>query len=316
MPAGHEPRDTSSSGCSALTAHDEPCSLCPRMCGALRGDAETGVCGAGRDMMIARAALHLWEEPPISGERGSGAIFFSHCPLKCVYCQNYEISRDGKGERVTTERLSRIMLNLMSQGAVNINLVTASHYAPQVVDAVRMAKAAGLGIPVVWNTSGYDTPAVLQKISEVVDVFLPDFKYWNCETAARYSKAPNYPEAAKNALQYMFCAQPETVFDEEGNALRGVIVRHLVLPGHTRESKQILQYLRDTYGRQTFVSVMRQYVPPVGIPFPELNRTVRSAEYDSVVRFAERIGLENVFVQDKKSASDKYVPHFDQGLPV
>lgn len=287
------------------------CLLCPRACGSDRVSGRRGVCGAGDTIRVARAALHMWEEPPISADRGSGAIFFAHCPLRCVYCQNMEISRDGKGEDISEERLVQLMLGLERQGAVNVNLVSASHYARHAASAVRQARACGLSIPVVWNTSGYETTETLCGISDAVDVYLPDFKYWDSAAAKRYSAAEEYPIVAKRAIDCMFALQPKTVFDDLGIMKRGVLVRHLVLPGRTKDAKLILKYLCDVYGPDTYVSLMCQYTPPENLRgFPEIQRKVRPAEYDSVVDFAARLGLRNVFVQEPGAADRCFIPEF------
>lgn len=288
---------------------------CPRQCGADRLANERGICGAGRQVRVARAALHYWEEPPISGSSGSGAVFFSHCALQCVFCQNAEISLGGVGEDITLGRLAELMLQLQSEGAENINLVSASHYVPEVVRSVREARSQGLGIPIVWNTSGYETLDSLEQIGEIADVFLPDFKYWTPELAQKFSNAPDYPAVAAASIDRMIRLRPDAEFGKHGVMQRGVIVRHLVLPEHTRESKLILQHLYDNYGAALHVSIMRQYTPPGrSVPYAELNRTVRSAEYESVVRYAEKIGLQNVFVQSHASVGAGYIPAFSSSL--
>lgn len=291
------------------------CFLCPRKCGADRRAGQYGACGAGASMRVARAALHRWEEPPISGLRGSGAIFFSHCSLHCVYCQNAVISHEGVGETISEERLAKIMLDLEGQGAANINLVSATHYAAQVARSLREARAAGLSIPIVWNTSGFETKQSINTVADLVDVFLPDFKYWYTDIAERYSGAPQYRDVAQAAIRQMKQLQPDAAFDSEGLMTRGVIVRHLVLPGQTKNAKMILRYLREEYGPDVYVSLMRQYTPTFrAAEYPELNRTVNDAEYESVTAFAERAGLVNVFLQEAGAASTMYVPAFSSCL--
>lgn len=266
-------------------------------------------------MRVARASLHFWEEPPISGTSGSGAVFFAHCPLQCVFCQNADISHGEVGEDISEARLVDVLLKLQDSGAANINLVTATHYVRQASAAVRTARRQGLQLPVVWNSSGYETTQTLDAIADVVDVFLPDFKYWSSRLARDFSAAPDYPEVASAAVQRMMQLQPETVFDADGMIQRGVIVRHLVLPDHTRDSKRILRYLREKFGPDVWVSAMRQYTPPpIPTRFSELSRTVRDAEYDSVIQYAERIGLQNVFIQESSAAGRQFIPAFSSHI--
>ena len=287
----------------------EKCSLCARRCGIDRRNT-VGYCGASIDVSIARAALHFWEEPPISGEMGSGTIFFSGCSLSCVFCQNREISRGRAGKSVTVERLAEIMLELQAKGAHNINLVTPTHYIPSVAEAVRIAKKQHLSIPVVYNTGSYDTPEALKLLDGLVDIYLPDIKYYTPKTAEAYSNAANYPEAAKAAIAEMFRQVGEPTFDEKGIMKKGLIVRILLLPGHVAEAKLCLKYLLDTYGDKIYISLMNQYTPMPNMQ-PPLNRKVTREEYAQLTDYAERLGLTNGFTQEFGTASESFIPPFD-----
>ena len=286
------------------------CSLCPRMCNIDR-EVTTGYCGVKNTLRVARAALHFWEEPCISGEEGSGAVFFTGCNLRCVFCQNYQIARAEQGKEITVERLSEIFLELQEKKANNINLVTATHYVPQVVEALKLAKLQGLHIPVVYNCGGYETVETLKLLEGLVDIYLPDFKYVDSERAKRYSHAENYPEAAKTALAEMVRQQPEAEFDERGIMEKGVIVRHLLLPGGIKDSKAVVKYLYETYGNQIFVSLMNQYTPlPHVTDYPEINRKLKKFEYDSLVDYAIALGVENGFIQEGETAEESFIPAF------
>lgn len=294
----------------------DKCTLCPRNCGAKRNDGSTGFCGATSDLFVARAALHFWEEPCISGETGSGAVFFSGCSLHCVYCQNHEISHGNAGKKISVERLSEIFLELQSQNANNINLVTPTHYIPHIISAVDTARKKGLVLPIVYNTSGYEKPETIEMLKNTVDIFLPDFKYINPQTASLFSQAKDYPSVAKNALAKMFELTGAPVFDEKtGLMKRGIIVRLLVLPGNYRETIELLKYLYGTYGDDIYLSIMRQYTPlpetlPEGEAFKVLRRKLTTYEYESVVDEALRLGIKNAFTQEKGVESDSFIPPF------
>lgn len=292
-------------------AEDSRCMLCPRQCGARRS-VSRGVCGCLDELKVARAALHMWEEPCISGEKGSGAIFFSGCPLHCIFCQNRAISDGLAGKVITIERLTEICLSLQEQGAANINLVTAGQYARQIVTAIRAAKAQGLTIPVICNSGGYETVETVMLLSEVVDVWLPDLKYLHAETAKRYSNAPDYPLAAKRAIDCMIEHAGPLSFDAAGYIKSGVIVRHLVLPGHAEEAMEIVDYLHKTYGERIYISIMNQYTPPKeALPYKELNRKLTRYEYDKVVRHAIDLGIEQAYVQERGTVGESFIPAFD-----
>ena len=294
----------------------EACELCPRRCGAARAAGTPGVCGMTSSLKVARAALHYWKEPPISGEAGSGAIFFSGCPLRCVFCQNHEISQGGFGAEVGCERLARMMLELQEQGALNINLVTPGHFAPHVLAAVRLAREQGMGLPIVCNTSGYETPEVVRALSEVVDVWLTDFKYASPELAGALSGAPDYPEAASDALALMMGsveAKGGRAEGEDGRMLRGVIVRHLVLPGHTDDSVEVLRRVWEIAGNGCDISVMNQYTPNERCRAAggELARGVTHDEYERVLDEGDDLGFERMWWQEGGTVSESFVPGFD-----
>ena len=298
----------------------EACELCPRRCRARRLDGAPGYCGAGAAVRVARAALHFWEEPPISGERGSGAVFFSNCPLRCAFCQNSDISAGGFGREVTVGRLARILLELQGQGAHDVNLVTATHYAPRVREAVRLAREAGLVVPVVYNTSGYELPGVVDALEGTVDVWLPDYKYADAALARRLSAARDYPQVALDAIGRMV-AQVEAaggrLVDEEGIMRRGVIVRHLVLPGQVRNSLDALDALWERFGNGIDISVMNQYTPQPRLlgavlgDFPDLARAVSDQEYEAVLNHADDLGFENMWWQQGGTVSESFIPAFD-----
>lgn len=287
------------------------CRLCPRNCGVDRLAGDTGYCGAGSGLRVGRAALHAWEEPCLSGERGSGTVFFSYCNLQCVYCQNNSISREQAGKEISVSRLAEIFLELQQQGAHNINLVTPTHYIPQIAEALDLAKRDGLVLPVVYNTSGYERAKSLRLLEGYVDIYLPDLKYLSQEPALRYSNAPDYPEAAKVALAEMVRQAGEPVFDSDGVMQKGVIVRHLVLPGQYDEAKRILRYLHQEYGERIYISLMNQYTPFAdSLTYPEINGRVPAEEYERLIDYAVALGIENGFVQEEGTADESFVPSF------
>lgn len=291
----------------------EGCTLCPRSCHAAREGQRLGQCGVPQEIRVARAALHMWEEPCISGGEGSGTVFFSGCALGCVYCQNREISGGKAGKFVSVERLSDIFLELQEKKANNINLVTPGHYAPQIADALKGAKKRGLRIPVVYNTGSYERLETLRIMEGLVDIYLPDFKYMDAKISARYSNAPNYAGYAKLALKEMVRQAKAPVFDERGMMTRGVLVRHLALPGCAGDSRRILKYLHDTYGGRIYISIMNQYTPMPGIEeqYPELARRLTEEEYEALVDYAISIGIENGFIQEGETARESFIPPFD-----
>lgn len=290
----------------------ENCLLCPRKCGINRSTGQTGVCGVSSEIKVARAALHYWEEPCISGKRGSGAVFFSGCSLHCVFCQNREISDGKAGKLISKERLSDIFMELADKGANNINLVTPGQYIPDIVWTVNDAKSRGMKLPIIYNTSGYENVTELKLLEGIVDVYLPDFKYMDSTLSARYSRAKDYPSVAKQALSEMVRQQPDVVIDDAtGLIQKGVIVRQLLLPGHVNDAKAVLKYLYDTYHDHVYISMMSQFTPIALKDYPEINRTVTRREYERLVDYALEIGITNAFIQEGDVAKDSFIPAFD-----
>lgn len=292
------------------------CRLCPRQCRADRTAGEKGVCGAGPNVRAARAALHYWEEPVISGSRGSGTVFFSHCSLRCVYCQNHVISHGGFGRDLGIADLAGVFLRLEGRGAHNINLVTPTHYIPQIAAALRLARERGLAVPIVYNSSGYETVEGLRLLDGLVDVYLPDLKYANDAVASRYSRAPGYFTAATAAIGEMHRQVGDPVFDDDGLVRRGLIVRHLVLPGQIDDTRRILDWIRASLPAGVHVSLMAQYFPAHdACLFPEMDRRLTAREYEQAIEYFFQLGLENGFCQEPSAASAEYVPPFDlEGL--
>lgn len=282
------------------------CNICPRKCNAQRESAQ-GFCRAPERFKLARAALHFWEEPCISGKNGSGAVFFSGCNLKCVYCQNYEISIGDKGTQISDERLIEIFEELIDEGAQNINLVNPTHYATRLAEVLSKWKCP---VPIVYNSSGYESVETLRLFEGIVDIYLPDFKYIRSEKAQRYSRAKDYPQAVKAALFEMRRQQPKDIF-ENGIMKRGMIIRHLILPQNTNSSLEIIDYIKENF-ESTYLSLMAQYVPCGNLKdFPELQRKITKREYEKVVNYACQKGLQRVFVQELGSADKMYIPPFD-----
>ena len=292
------------------------CKLCPRQCGVNRQAGMSGYCGATAKVTIARASLHMWEEPCISGINGSGTVFFTGCPLKCVFCQNREIAIGSIGIEISIERLSEIFLELQKKGAHNINLVTPTHYVIQIVEALKMAKKNGLSVPIVYNTGSYEKVETLRLLEGLVDIWLPDCKYYDKELAARYSNASDYFDVANTAIAEMVRQAGEPVF-EEGLMKRGVIVRHMILPGKTRDSRRIIEELNKQYGDMIYISIMNQYTPlPQMENFPEINRRVTKREYDKVVDYAISVNIENAFIQEGETAKESFIPDFLSGIGI
>lgn len=290
----------------------EYCELCPRKCGANRKSGKIGFCGGEKEAKIARAALHFWEEPCISGESGSGTVFFSGCTMRCIFCQNREISRGEAGKSVSVSRLAEIFLELQQKGANNINLVTPMHYAPQIISALDIAKANGLKLPIVWNTGGWELPENVAAVKDYADIWLTDFKYFDNSLAEKFSNARNYFEIASESLKKMVGQTGEAVFDDNGMMKKGVIVRHLVLPGHTDDSKKILRWLWENFGDKIWISIMNQYTPLcTDEKYPELFRSVTDEEYDEIIDFAVSLGIENAFVQEGGAVGESFIPPFD-----
>ena len=291
------------------------CDLCPRKCLVDRKKGEKGICGQTENLKVARAALHFWEEPCISGDAGSGAVFFSGCPLHCVFCQNENIANGTVGKEISLERLVDIFLELQEKRANNINLVTPGHFVPQIVKALDQARKEGLTLPVVYNTSSYETVDTIKMLEGYVDIYLPDFKYMSPVLSKKYSHAPDYAEVAKAAIAEMVRQTGKAVFvngDEDNLILSGTIVRHLTLPGCMADSMQILKYLHDTYGDMIYISIMNQFTPLSNLEkYPELNRRITDEEYETLVDYAIEIGIENGFIQEGNTAEESFIPAFD-----
>lgn len=313
-----------------MLRHFVSCTLCPRECRVNRLAGERGYCGQTAQLRAARAALHMWEEPCISGAAGSGTVFFSGCNLRCVYCQNHDIALGQTGKEISAERLAEIFLELQQKGAANINLVTPTPYIPLIAGALELARLGGLSLPVVCNCGGYEAVEALKLLDGLVDIYLPDLKYVSAELSAKYSHASDYFEKAKPALAEMFrqsgplefyrpqtevlsSPRPAAVYPADTPLLRrGMIVRHLVLPGQVGDSKKILHYLRDTFGNDIYVSVMCQYTPLSHVAdMPELSRRVTPEEYQRVVDYCLRLGMENVYIQEGEAAQESFIPPFD-----
>ena len=291
------------------------CDLCPRKCLVDRKKGEKGICGQTENLKVARAALHFWEEPCISGDAGSGAVFFSGCPLHCVFCQNENIAKGTVGKEISLERLVDIFLELQEKRANNINLVTPGHFVPQIVKALDQARREGLTLPVVYNTSSYETVDTIKMLEGYVDIYLPDFKYMSPVLSKKYSHAPDYAEVAKAAIAEMVRQTGKAVFvngDEDNLILKGTIVRHLMLPGCMEDSMQILKYLHETYGDTIYISIMNQFTPLSNLEkYPELNRRITDEEYETLVDYAIEIGIENGFIQEGDTAEESFIPAFD-----
>ena len=287
------------------------CTLCPRRCGVDRTADRRGFCGAGRLARVARTMLHTWEEPCLVGAHGAGAVFFAHCTLRCVYCQNHEISHEGHGREMTEEELAAAFLALQAQGAATLDLVTPTHYTPQILNALARARSEGLTIPVVWNTGGYETEENIARLAGAVDIYLPDLKYNAEESGRLYSAAPDYAAAAFSALRAMVEQVGALQFAADGRLLRGVLVRHLVLPGHRHESIALVRRLWEAFGDRIQLSLMRQYTPLYrAAEFPPLHRRLTTFEYESVVDVARDLGMTQVYVQDAEAVGTEYVPDF------
>lgn len=305
------------------------CNLCPRHC-LVERENQIGYCGVDDSIRVARAALHMWEEPCISGEKGSGTVFFSGCNMRCVFCQNYPISGGEVGQEISVERLSEIFFELAEKGANNINLVTPDHYIPQIREAILLAKSQGFHLPFLYNSSAYVEVESLKMLVGLIDIYLPDFKFYQPQAAFRYAKAMDYPEVARKAISEMvrqirdkWKAQASEAdyslcrFNGEGIMTRGVIVRHLVMPKKVLEAKMIVRELYETYGDDIYISLMNQYTPLAENPrmnteaFPELYNKVTEREYDSVIRYAVDLGITNGFMQEGEAAAESFIPQFD-----
>ncbi|MGD9567728.1 MAG: radical SAM protein [Sedimentibacter sp.] len=287
------------------------CTLCPRNCHVDRTKVN-GYCRETKELVVARAALHMWEEPCISGTKGSGTVFFSGCSVGCVYCQNHNIASGKAGKIISTERLAEIFMELQYKGAHNINLVTPSHYVPHIIEAVNISKNNGFNIPIVYNTSGYEKTETLQLLDGIVDIYLPDLKYMNENIALKYSNCNDYFSYTSKALKKMVKQVGKPQFDSDGIMTKGVIVRHMMLPGCLEDSKNVIKYLHDTFDDKIFISIMNQYTPlPHVIKYPEINRKITDDEYETLIDYAVNLGVENGFIQDGETQSESFIPEFN-----
>lgn len=289
------------------------CVLCPRKCGVNRYENK-GVCRANNKIKLAYYSLHQWEEPVISGTNGSGTIFFSNCNMKCIYCQNKKISLDGYGKYISNKKLGEIMLELQDKGAHNINLVTPTHYVPQIASLLHKLKGNELNIPIVYNTSSYECVGTIMMMRNLVDIYLADLRYYDDSLAVNYSSSPNYFEYATMAIDEMYRQVGKYELDNNGMLKKGLVVRVLILPGHIDDSKKIIEYLYKTYGNDIFISIMNQYTPVNKCKFDNLNRKVSDDEYDDVVNYAIDLGVTNAFVQEGEAASESFIPEFNKDI--
>lgn len=287
------------------------CHLCPRECGVNRNQNEKGFCRETSDIMVGRADLHYWEEPCISGDNGSGTVFFAGCSLGCVYCQNHQLSRGEKGVKTTEDELSDMFLQLQNEGAHNINLVTAEHFAPGVRNAIIKAKEKGMTIPVILNSSGYVKESTIDYLSDVIDIYLVDFKYMDSILAKKYSYAEDYPSVAKRAVEKMFEYKNELRFGEDDMLKEGIIIRHLCIPGHTQDTKDVIEYLYGKYKDNVKLSIMSQYTPmPECEKYPEINRKLTETEYENIIDFCLSLGIEDAYIQEGDAAQESFIPEF------
>ena len=287
------------------------CTLCPHECKVNRLESNTGRCKAGKNVKLGLTQVHKFEEPCISGESGSGTVFFSGCNLSCVFCQNYKISQEYKGREISIEELAQEFLNLQEKKVNNINLVTGFMYVPQIIEAIKIAREKGLIIPIVYNTSGYESVETLKLLEGYVDIYLPDFKYFYNELGEEYSKVKNYFEVVIEAIKEMKRQQPENVFNENGIMKKGMIIRHLVLPNHIRNSKRVLKYIKENFDQDILISIMAQYFPTnKANEYENINRKLNDEEYNDILDYLEILGIENGFIQDLEDDEEKYVPKF------
>lgn len=290
----------------------EACKLCARNCGINRLEGQLGFCNSSENVKVARVSLHHWEEPCISGIKGSGTVFFSNCNLKCNFCQNYSISSEGIGKEISINRLSDIFLEQQEKGAHNINLVTPTHFVPQIIEALDISKAKGLNIPIIYNTNSYENLETIKALKGYIDVYLPDLKYFNDKYAVKYSKAPNYFKTASKTIEEMFYQTGNVKFTREGLIKKGVIVRHLMLPGLLFDSKKIIDYLYYTFGDSICISLMNQFTPTHRVSTcPEINKPLNEKHYEALINYCLSLGVKNAFIQEQGTASESFIPDFD-----
>ena len=288
------------------------CNLCPRKCYVNRLEGELGFCNASKDIKIAKVTLHEWEEPCISGTLGSGTVFFSNCNLKCVFCQNHSISHEGTGKTVSINRLSEIFLEQQEKGAHNINLVTPTHYVPQIIEALKLSKSKGLNIPILYNSNGYENIDTIKALRGFIDVYLPDLKYYKDKYAIKYSKAPNYFNTAGEVIAEMVSQVGEARFDDDGIIQKGVIIRHLMLPGLLFDSKKVIDFIYSTFKDSVYISLMNQYTPMhEAIKYPEISKPLNPNHYDALIDYCGNLGITKGFIQESGTSSTAFVPDFD-----
>ncbi|WP_050606256.1 radical SAM protein [Clostridium niameyense] len=288
------------------------CTLCPRNCSVDRANGQMGFCNSTKNIKISRAALHHWEEPCISGRNGSGAVFFSNCNLQCVFCQNHKISHEGYGKEISIKDLSNIFIKLQREGAHNINLVTPTHYVPEIIEAIKLSKKYGLSIPILYNSNGYENIETIKMLEGYIDIYLPDFKYFNNKYSVKYSSCNNYFEHTSKAIEEMFNQVGTPVFNTEGIMQRGIIIRHLMLPGLLFDSKKVIDYIYSKFKDDVYISLMNQYTPLNNLSkYPELNKTLNPKHYDSMINYCLELGIKNAFIQESGTSSKKFVPNFD-----
>lgn len=290
----------------------ESCNLCPRNCNVNRLKNEIGFCRSKFNIKIAKVSLHKWEEPCISGTKGSGTVFFSNCNLSCVFCQNHDISQENVGKEVSIERLSQIFLEQQERGAHNINLVSPTHYVPQIIEALKIAKSNGLNIPIVYNTNSYENIETIKSLKGYIDIYLPDLKYFDDKYSIKYSHAPNYFKYASNAIKEMFSQVGQPIFDDNGLMKKGVIIRHLMLPSLLFDSKKIIDYIYSTFGDNVYISLMNQYTPMYkAVKYPEINKPLNPIHYDGLIDYCLNLGIKNAFIQDTGTCTREFTPDFD-----
>ncbi|MFL0248648.1 radical SAM protein [Candidatus Clostridium stratigraminis] len=288
------------------------CMLCPRNCKIDRTANKAGICRSGSKVAIARVSLHYWEEPCLSGKNGSGTVFFSGCNLKCVFCQNNAISHKGVGLETSIERLSEIFLEQQSKDAHNINLVTPTHFVPQIIEAIKIARSNGLKLPIVYNSSGYENIETIKALKGYIDIYLPDLKYFKDKYSIKYSNAPKYFSIASKAIGEMYNQVGSPSFDADGMIKKGVIIRHLMLPGLLFDSKKIIDYIYKTFGDNVYISLMNQYTPVNNLEkYPEINKSLNPRHYEGLIEYCLSLGIKNAFIQDEGTVSESFIPEFD-----
>ena len=288
------------------------CNICPHKCGVNRLNGIKGRCKCDNKIKIALASVHNYEEPCISGKNGSGTVFFSNCNLNCIYCQNYEISQLGKGKEITIEHLAQIFIKQQEKNVNNINLVTPTMYVPQIIEAIKIARKNGLNIPIIYNSNGYENVETIKKLNGYIDIYLPDLKYYSNEIAKKYSKIDNYFETAISAIKEMQKQVGNPIFNEKGIIQKGVIIRHLILPHHLLNTKNILKYVKENFDENTYISIMAQYFPTYKAKEDKLiNRKLTKKEYKEIENYLYLLNLKNGYIQELGEHEEEYVPNFD-----